>query len=150
MAPRPHPTANPTHFKLTATNTIDSKLTAANPFTATRLTATQLNVLAQSLLNRCMADGNLNFDGHHKTTRELDNEADARRLADRIRRMLGECRPYEALDLLETYDLLHRIGHGRLPSSVYMTAQRERIIEAWRKGDPLLPEPRIRRLLAKN
>lgn len=109
----------------------------------------ELNLMAQSLIGKCQSDGNLTFDGHRKTEAELDNEASARRLADRIGQKLGVCRPDEALDLIDTYDLLYRIGHGRLPSAVYMTAQRERIIEAWRSGDPLLPEPRVRRLIAK-
>lgn len=118
-------------------------------FLGVRLRVSDVNVLAQSLIVKCQSDGNLTFDGHRKTEEELENEASARRLAARIRKMLGMCRPDEALDLLETYDLLHRIGHGRVPSAVYMTAQRDRIIEAWRSGDPLLPEPRVRRLMTK-
>lgn len=113
------------------------------------LTAREINALAQSLIMKCQTDGNLTFDGHRKSAAELDNEASARRMADRIARKLAVCRPHEALDLLDTYDLLHRIGHGKQPSSGDMGAYRDRIIEAWRAGDPLLPPARIQRLLAR-
>lgn len=109
----------------------------------------EINALAQSLIIKCQTDGNLTFDGHRKTDAELDNEATARRLVDRIGKRLAVCRPHEALDLLDTYDLLHRIGHGRQPSSRDMSAHRDRIIEAWRAGDPLLVPARVERLLAR-
>lgn len=81
-----------------------------------RLGAAEINILAQSLINKCQADGNLTFDGHRKSEEELDNEASARRFTERIKKKLTDCRPYEAQQLIDTYDILYRIGYGRRPS----------------------------------
>lgn len=110
-------------------------------------TASELNVLVQTLITKCQRDGNLTFDSHRKTSAEVDNEESARRLANRIYRTLSDATPEEILALLDTYDLLHRIGYGRQPDASYMTAQRTKLLDAHRSGHLPLPERYLRRLL---
>ena len=93
---------------------------------AYRFTASELNVLAQTLITKCQRDGNLTFDGHRKTLAEVDNEESARRLVNRVYRTLSDATPEEILALLDTYDLLHRIGYGCQPDAEYIRRQNAR------------------------
>lgn len=113
---------------------------------AYRFTASELNVLAQTLITKCQRDGNLTFDGHRKTSAEVDNEESARRLANRIYRTLSDATPEEILALLDTYDLLHRIGYGCQPDAEYIRRQNARLLTAHRAGQLILPDRRLRRL----
>lgn len=96
-----------------------------------RFTASELNALAQSLIAKCQTDGNLTFDGHRPTPAELDNIVSARRLLTRIEKTLAASldttsatgSPQEALNLLPTYDLLHRIAYSR-PSTLVSRLRR--------------------------
>ncbi len=76
------------------------------------------DLLAQAnyIVAKCRVDGNLTFDGHHKTVEETDNESRCRTLCLRIERALETCRVEEITSLLEMYELLYRLGYGKQPS----------------------------------
>ncbi|MDE5883210.1 MAG: hypothetical protein K2H60_15930, partial [Muribaculaceae bacterium] len=85
---------------------------------------------SQYLVAKSQMDGNLTFDGHAKTVEELDNESRCRSLCARIERALETCSEEEIPELLEMYDLLHRIGYGKAPSPNFLATQRNRVYTA--------------------
>ncbi|MDE6769077.1 MAG: hypothetical protein K2J78_05050 [Muribaculaceae bacterium] len=117
-----------------------------------RITESIEDLLGKShyLVAKSQMDGNLTFDGHAKTVEELDNESRCRSLCTRIERALETCREEEIPELLEMYDLLYRIGYGKVPSPNFLTTQRNRVYTAWRSGNRNIQESQIYRLLKKS
>ncbi len=136
------------------------------------------DLLAQAnyLVAKCRVDGNLTFDGHHKTVEETDNESRCRTLCLRIERALETCCVEEITSLLEMYELLHRLGYGKQPSygeqpsqnigygvqpSQYISSgkqpsqdflsyHRNRVYAAWRAGNRNIQESQIYPLLKRS
>ncbi|MDE6768453.1 MAG: hypothetical protein K2J78_01870 [Muribaculaceae bacterium] len=117
-----------------------------------RITESVEDLLAKShyMVAKCRVDGNLTFDSHHKTVEETDNESRCRSLCLRIERALESCREEEITELLEIYDLLHRIGYGKQPDQRFITEQRQRVYTAWRSGNRNIQESQIYTLLKKS
>ncbi|MDE6337377.1 MAG: hypothetical protein K2L34_12485, partial [Muribaculaceae bacterium] len=81
---------------------------------------------------------------------ETDNESRCRSLCLRIERALESCREEEITALLEMYDLLHRIGYGKLPDQGFIALQRQRVYAAWRSGNRNIQENQVYTLLKKS
>ncbi len=125
---------------------------------------------AQYILACCQTDGNFVLDGHPKTEDEKRNEESCRSLCTSIEKILGaglsgqrrrtvglsDQRRIAASvqenigDLLDTYDMLYRIGYGRQPDRNFMENQRNRVYEAWLKGNSRISESDIFTLLTKD
>ena len=117
-----------------------------------RITESIEDLLGKShyLVAKSQMDGNLTFDGHTKTVEELDNESRCRSLCAQIESALVTCREEEIPELLEMYDLLHRIGYGKAPSPSFLATQRNRVYTAWRSGNRNIQESQIYRLQKKS
>ncbi|MDE5881110.1 MAG: hypothetical protein K2H60_05220, partial [Muribaculaceae bacterium] len=117
-----------------------------------RITESVEDLLAKShyMVAKCRVNGNLTFEGHVKSVEELDNESHSRLLCLRIERALESCREEEIPELLEMYDLLHRIGYGKQPDQRFITEQRQRVYTAWRSGNRNIQESQIYTLLKKS
>ncbi len=114
-----------------------------------RISESVEDLLAKShyMVAKCQVDGNLTFDGHSKTTEEMDNESRCRNLCLRLEKALIECAPEEITGLLEMYELLHRIGYVAQPSQSLMAEQYNRVYTAWRSGNRNIQESQIYPLL---
>lgn len=109
----------------------------------------ELIAQAHYMVVKSQADGNLTFDGHSKSLKELDNESRCRSLCARMERALTTCALEEVTGLLEMYDLLYRIGYGNMPDQRFMADQRQRVYTAWRSGNRNIQESQIYNILKK-
>ncbi len=115
---------------------------------------------AQYILACCQTDGNFILDGHLKTEDEKRNEESCRSLCNSIEKILGAGLPGQRRravsveenigDLLDTYDMLYRIGYGRQPDPNFMESQRNRVYESWLKGKSKISESTVFSLLTKD
>ncbi len=147
-----------------------------------RISESVEDLLAKShyMVAKCQVDGNLTFDGHSKTTEELDNESRCRSLCLRIEKALAECAPEEITGLLEMYEVLYRIGYASQPSQSFalsngstdtapsqsfmlstrfvdtahlqsfMAEQYNRVYSAWRSGNRNIQESHVYPLLKRS
>lgn len=92
--------------------------------------------------------GNLCFDGHTATAEERNITRSMQELSDLIKKRLATCKPEDVGDLLDCYDMTHRIGFKEEPSSEFLNSQRKRVLKAWMEGDRNIEESSLYILLS--
>lgn len=87
--------------------------------------------------------GNLCFDGHKPTNEENLVAEQCRRMCDKISATIDFCKINEVTDLIDYFDIVHRIGHKYLLDNTFIAKHRRRVFNAWRSGDRTIEESTI-------
>lgn len=87
--------------------------------------------------------GNFMLDGHKPSAGELRTEELCRSLCDKIADELTDCEPGDIAELLECYDILHRMGYRKAPEPKFLHSCRQRMFDAWKEGDRNVEESQI-------
>lgn len=87
--------------------------------------------------------GNLMIDGHKPSDEELRNGEMCRSMCEKLYEELQDCNPGEIAELLECYDILHRMGYRKAPEPKFLRGCRQRMFGAWKGGDRNVEESRI-------
>lgn len=111
------------------------------------MNAEELNTYAQCLLMKCQISGCLDMDVCEQTEESRLLLEEARAAALLLEEALTRCRERHIRPLLESYDLLHRIGFGDIPSQALMENCRDKVFHAWLDGNPDIEESDIMKIL---
>lgn len=108
------------------------------------------DVLAQtqSVITRAQEAGSYSLDGHEPSDEELSVRMEATAIASDIADMLQACGDAEILPLAECYDLLFRLGHGRMPDTSFMDTLYRRAFNTWKSGNRGIEESSVFAMIA--
>lgn len=95
------------------------------------------------LMMRGQHAGNLCFDGHTATDEKRDITRSMQELSDLIKKRLATCKPEDAGDLLDCYEMTHRIGFKEEPAHEFINSQRKRVLKAWMDGERNIEEKAV-------
>lgn len=106
----------------------------AKQFEAPRYTTRYIVAYTHYLVMKAQLAGNLVLDGHRLSVEEQNIALKIRNLCDVIDRRLSVCREDAIADLLECYDLTHRIGYQKFPDKSKINRFKHRLVSAWKSN----------------
>lgn len=103
---------------------------------------------AYNLMMQAQTAGLFIIDGHTPSPIEEEIARKARLHVSELEKAFQYCKEEDIPDLLESYDIMYRIGYSRMPDTRCIIKLQERFLNTWRGGNKNIAESQVYNILS--
>lgn len=95
------------------------------------------------LVMRGQIAGNFCCDGHSSSKEERNIITSCRSICDFISKKLTTCKAKDIVELIDCYEMTHRLGYGNMPTPSFVETHRKRLFNEWQQGGSDIKESSV-------